>query len=311
MLKPIFCLGSLQQPTLIVVGLVALQLALNLTGHFQESLPQYDCYRPSHSSSMTVKRLQYVLFGDSITQQSFEAGGWGARLTAQYARKADVILRGYSGYNIVWASHLLQAVFPSDAPSLPDLVTVFFGANDAALKGGCNDRQHVSLEDYKKRLVATVNHLRDAGVRAVVIITPPPIDESARRRARMQRHGLTADQVTEPDRLNVVTGKYAAIGREIAAELGLPCADAWSEFQQNSNWRALLSDGLHLSPSGNEALYKLLQSTIDTHLPELRYESLPFDFPLHDEISAANPGAAFSESGKTLNQPRNGKTRLS
>lgn len=51
--------------------------------------------------------------------------------------QADVVLRGYSGYNLKWAAHMLQAIFPLDAPSPPDLATVFFGANDAALKGGC------------------------------------------------------------------------------------------------------------------------------------------------------------------------------
>ncbi len=32
-------------------------------------------------------RPQFVLFGDSITQQSFEDGGWGAALAALYARQ--------------------------------------------------------------------------------------------------------------------------------------------------------------------------------------------------------------------------------
>jgi hypothetical protein len=32
-------------------------------------------------------RPQFVLFGDSITEQSFEHGGWGAALAALYARQ--------------------------------------------------------------------------------------------------------------------------------------------------------------------------------------------------------------------------------
>jgi hypothetical protein len=35
-------------------------------------------------------RPQFVLFGDSITQQSFEDGGWGAALAALYARQVLV-----------------------------------------------------------------------------------------------------------------------------------------------------------------------------------------------------------------------------
>jgi hypothetical protein len=44
-------------------------------------------------------RQRFLIFGDSLTQQSFEEGGWGARLVSRYQRKADVTLRGYSGYN--------------------------------------------------------------------------------------------------------------------------------------------------------------------------------------------------------------------
>ena len=42
---------------------------------------------------------QIVLFGDSITQQSFdpEKCGWGAYLANAYMRKMDVVNRGYSG----------------------------------------------------------------------------------------------------------------------------------------------------------------------------------------------------------------------
>ena len=46
------------------------------------------------------------------------------------------MLRGYSGYNLAWAQHLISEIFPLDAPVKPALVTVFFGANDAALADG-------------------------------------------------------------------------------------------------------------------------------------------------------------------------------
>ena len=38
-----------------------------------------------------------VLLGDSITQNSFDSGGWGAQLAHWYVRKADVVNRGFSG----------------------------------------------------------------------------------------------------------------------------------------------------------------------------------------------------------------------
>ena len=46
--------------------------------------------------------------------------------------QVDVINRGYSGYNTRWANHLLEHIFPESWEN-SHLVTLFWGANDAAL----------------------------------------------------------------------------------------------------------------------------------------------------------------------------------
>lgn len=46
--------------------------------------------------------------------------------------QADVIARGYSGYNTRWATYVVEKIF-TKGHTPPDLVTIFFGANDAAL----------------------------------------------------------------------------------------------------------------------------------------------------------------------------------
>ena len=56
--------------------------------------------------------------------------------------QVDVINRGYSGYNSRWAKHLHEKVFPADQPRVK-LVTLFWGANDAALP----DRHRCALTD--------------------------------------------------------------------------------------------------------------------------------------------------------------------
>ena len=118
-------------------------------------------------------RPRFVLFGDSLTQRSFEDGGFGAGLTSAYQRKvlcrpalapiqlqkahadicwclvqADVVLRGYSGYNTRWARFLLPKVFPIGASEPTKQVTVFLGANDAALP----DRLGCGLSDTYRSL---------------------------------------------------------------------------------------------------------------------------------------------------------------
>ena len=85
------------------------------------------------SQRLAMFRPQFLLFGDSITQKSFAHGGWGAALANAYQRKADVVNRGYSGYNSRWALQLLDRVLPEESTGDVLLATVFFGANDAAL----------------------------------------------------------------------------------------------------------------------------------------------------------------------------------
>ena len=56
---------------------------------FQPSLfsPLASCTQISNSWKQTKMRPQIVLFGDSITQQSFSSGGWGAALADTFSRK--------------------------------------------------------------------------------------------------------------------------------------------------------------------------------------------------------------------------------
>ncbi|KAH0730250.1 hypothetical protein KY289_001438 [Solanum tuberosum] len=44
---------------------------------------------------------------------------------------ADVLLRGYFGWNSRRAIHVLVKVFPKDATVQPTLVIVYFGGNDS------------------------------------------------------------------------------------------------------------------------------------------------------------------------------------
>lgn len=66
-----FRLSFLHHSTLIGIGLAVFQLALQLPLHLSQSPLRNIAVQPS---IMSVQRLRLVLFGDSITQQSFEAG---------------------------------------------------------------------------------------------------------------------------------------------------------------------------------------------------------------------------------------------
>ena len=260
------------------------------------------CSPPSKLPPMLQPHV--VLFGDSITQQSFAPGGWGARLADHFVRRADgaktrrrcahafafcsptlpraplpppllllrvccaVLNRGYSGYNTRWALPLLEKVFPPGGAA-PSLVTVFFGANDAALADQGSARQHVPLEDYTTNLRAIVAHIRAAGCDRIVLVTPPPVHEG--QRLEWQRTRYSDDATGVAERTDAAAAQYGVAVQALAAELLLPCLDVRAAMlaEGSEAWPPMLSDGLHLSESGSAFLFDKLIKLVNSHFADL------------------------------------------
>ncbi|TVU12509.1 hypothetical protein EJB05_46160, partial [Eragrostis curvula] len=122
-------------------------------------------------------RPSIVLFEDSVNH---------------YSRSANVVLRGYSGYNTRWAARVAERAVASIAGPVR-AVTVFFGANDAALPDRASKLQHVPVAEYKDNLRAICALLKKRWPSVVVIlITPPPVDEDGRLPVGVLKH--TSDQ---------------------------------------------------------------------------------------------------------------------
>ncbi|CAN6453140.1 unnamed protein product [Victoria cruziana] len=236
-------------------------------------------------------RPRIVLFGDSLTEQSFRPGGWGASLADAYSRKADIVVRGYGGYNSRWALFLLDRIFPNGFEDPPVAATVFFGANDAALLGRASGRQHVPILEYKENLRKIVCHLKKLSPNIlVVLITPPPIDETGRRAYARSIYGENAAEL--PERTNETTGVYARQCVELANEMSVPCVNIWSKMQETAGWQKLLSDGLHFTAEGNAVLYDEVIKVLfngGLHAPKMAY-----DFPHHSEIDPQDPQKSFN-----------------
>lgn len=236
-------------------------------------------------------RPQIVLFGDSITQQSFTPGGWGAALADNYSRKADILLRGYGGYTTRWALFLLHHIFPLGSANPPVATTIFFGANDAALLGRNSERQHVPIEEYKENLRKIVQHLKQCSpTMLVVLITPPPVDEEGRMEYARSVYGDKA--MKDPERTDEVTGNYANQCVALAKELGVPFVNLWSKMQESEGWQKYLSDGLHLTQEGNAVVHKEVVQVFNQ--AGLSAPDMPYDFPHHSKIDPKNPEKAFT-----------------
>lgn len=221
-----------------------------------------------------------------------------------YRRHADIINRGFSGYNTRWCAHMLPDIFrigDATAPPPPRLVTVFLGANDSAL-ADVSPKQHVPLTEYAENLERIVAHVREQAAAApggardvdVVLIAPPPIDGAARLVHQKAKYGDLATGVLE--RTNDNTAKYAEACRAVAAKLGVPVVDPFTTMQAarpDGTWTEFLSDGLHLSASGQEFLFTELMAVIADKLPHLQREALPKLFPEWDAVDPADSKASI------------------
>ncbi|XP_060191263.1 GDSL esterase/lipase At5g45920 isoform X2 [Lycium barbarum] len=177
-------------------------------------------------------RPKIYLFGDSITEMSFDDGGWGASLVKHFNRTVDVVLRGYSGYNTRWALKVIEKVFPETEES-PLAVTVFFGANDACLVNRCSAFQHVPIDEYKQNLHSIVSFLKGRWpTTQIILISPPPIDEPARL-----LYPFTENKLRLPERTNEAAGNYAKACLAVAAECGVVAVDLWTRMQQIPGWQ--------------------------------------------------------------------------
>ena len=220
--------------------------------------------------------MKILLFGDSITQFSFDAlsCGWGALVTQRYKGRADVLNRGYSGYN---TNHFLRlATSDVGRSDLFDhenvtLVTIFFGANDAS-DPVLNRGQHVPLRIYELNLMEIITLTRSnfgEDVSIILISLPPVSDEK-----RLDETGVL-------DRSLEFSGTYAEGASRIAREMAVPFLDLWTRMQftpageERENWTDFLSDGLHFSASGNIFAVVALLDVIDRCLPHLSVKPAP------------------------------------
>ena len=176
---------------------------------------------------LTDRRRAIVLFGDSLTQRSFEPSGWGAALAHLYGRRCDVYNRGFGGYNTRWCRSMVGELFP--AHETPLLATVLLGTNDAALFD-VEPAAHVPLEEYEDNLTAIVTHVKKRCVH-VIVLTPPCMDE--RQRLAFQKEKYGADALGALDRCNANTKRYAEVATRVAETLDVPCVDLFE-----ATWKA-------------------------------------------------------------------------
>ena len=160
------------------------------------------------------------------------------------------------------------------------VAVVMLVANDAVLQGV--DARHVPVDTYVSNMRAISAALVVAGVSAdrQIFVGPPPVVEE-KLQAACEQHSLRMKLSNDHTRL------YSEALSTLAKELGLGgFVELHTSLQQEENWPALFSDGLHFSPEGNEAVGKKLLAVLDTLLPSVNPA-----YPLCEAIDPENPSA--------------------
>mmetsp|Transcript_6663 Transcript_6663/g.16389 ORF Transcript_6663/g.16389 Transcript_6663/m.16389 type:complete len:264 (+) Transcript_6663:51-842(+) len=222
-------------------------------------------------------RHNILLLGDSLTQLCFE--GWGADLADVYQRRADVLNRGMSGYNTRWYLRYAEDHGIWNEPGKVVLVTVFFGANDAAIKEYAAD-VHIPLSEYETNLENIIDKIKDSYPSAkILIMAPPPVHPGQRLEYQKKRYGEKATGILE--RTSEVTGKYAEVCRKIAETKKIPCMDLFTamrtseENKDEDDIGRFFYDGLHFSKTGHKFVFNTLMDSISKHFPKLQVHPCP------------------------------------
>ena len=240
-------------------------------------------------------RPSIILFGESITEFAFGEGGqvgWASLLSSAYSRRADVLSRGFSGYNTQHALGIMDSIFGNgtalnsdgeDNRSDPKQVTgwtttpllfctVFFGANDASLPTA---RQHLPIEEYDRNLRKMITKIRKSTYYYVdkntsitetvpiILFTPPPVSSKA------WDHFCT---VTSPrplsPRSNKSAREYGMKVKKIGEEMDCTVVDTFSILggdRSEDYYSQFLTDGLHLNGQGNTIVFNELMNAIKIH----------------------------------------------
>ncbi|KAG6989003.1 hypothetical protein G7Y79_00066g095210 [Physcia stellaris] len=243
---------------------------------------------------------QFILFGDSITQQasSQELGfAFQPALQNAFIRRLDVINRGFSGYNTSQCLAVLPSFMPNPSQAHVRFLMVFLGANDSVFPNTSGqdvplDRYRANLRNiiqhHKLQAHATNNHGKPAT--KIILVTPPPIDE-------YQLQGFPLLDIRTAER----TKSYADACVEVGEELGVAVIHLWEIMMKKAGWEGkegevlvgskkreksqaleeMLVDGLHFKPPAYKVLFEATM--------ELIRDKWPSEDPLVENYSYVVP----------------------
>ncbi|KAI1307934.1 Isoamyl acetate-hydrolyzing esterase 1 -like protein [Halotydeus destructor] len=252
------------------------------------SLIAYSVNGEKEQSGIAYRRKydysKVILFGSSTTQLSFSRDGqWAALLADRLQRVADVLNRGFSGYNSRWALLMLPKLFPATF-SFDDVscLVIFLGSNDSTKSSATG--QGVPIEEYMANMAAIVQYLVDRGLPKdkIVLIAPQKFF------VEKWRFGPNSG------RDDAITAQYAAACVEVGQVLQVDVLNLHQVFTDSDKGAQLSTDGLHFSAQGSELLFNSLWPLVESRVVKhAGADALTWLFPKSADINRTDPQSTF------------------
>ncbi|KAK6453655.1 SGNH hydrolase-type esterase domain-containing protein [Scheffersomyces xylosifermentans] len=240
---------------------------------------------------------KFILFGDSITQFSTsQQNGFGMHPALQdlYARKLDILNRGYGGYNSDHAVLILPEILKAELNDAKDnvkLMTIFFGTNDAfEIEDDINDIQAVPLERYKKNISKLTELCLENNIKPIII--GPSLHDNRIAKIGYEERGRPTDKDATSNKRYL---SYSLAAEEVAKENNVAFVNMWEAFREFGGWTIeqlvasngssddetfiplgdLLIDGVHFTPEAYRILFKKVVESINKTYPEFDATNIP------------------------------------
>mmetsp|Transcript_12573 Transcript_12573/g.51029 ORF Transcript_12573/g.51029 Transcript_12573/m.51029 type:complete len:228 (-) Transcript_12573:258-941(-) len=217
-----------------------------------------------------MNRKRVLFLGDSLTQYGMnqELSGFVGLFAHDYQRHADIILRGYSGYNTTMILERIDSILVG-IPRTLHLCVICLGANDAAIIGAGTNND-VDVETYTKNLRKLILLMKERETHNIILMTPPFVD-------------LSSSEIT-PVRTAEHTERYADAALQLAVEEGVHSIDLFSTTDESD-----LVDGIHFNSKGNRHVYKQLELLIADKIPDMDIASIEMVLPEWKDICKPDP----------------------
>lgn len=230
-----------------------------------------------------------------LTSPPFRAFAWIGRTSA------DVINRGYSGYNTAMLRADLSSILGPLRRQDVVAVTLMIGANDCVATG---QPTHVPLASYHENMDTILGELKSALPNAkLVVLGPLPLNEGKWQETAKRLSGGKKDgkdrSVARHIEYNKAAGEAASKAGakflDLIYKLKYEMANAMMELQNPHH------DGLHMTQAVNIFVYRKLKSLLDEL--DLNPSKMPRHWP--KSLIAAYPHFADDDGHQKKYIPKN------